>query len=540
MEKRLPAESALRDSEHLTRLILDNAYDAFVAMDLDGHIVDWNRQAERLFGWSRDEALGRALVSTIVPERYRSAHLEGLERFRRTGEGAVLGRRIELEGMRRDGSVFPVEITISPAEIDGTKVFHAFIRDATESKLAERALRVANEEAGRARKAAERANNAKSEFLSRMSHELRTPLSAILGFGQLLETDDLKAEQREYVDHILLAGRHLLQIIDEVLDIARIEQGAMTISMEPVRVMDVIGASVDLVRPAAANAGVAISVGDVPGDAFVHADNQRLKQVLLNFLSNAVKYNREGGSVSVSCSRVEADRLRLSVADSGPGIHEEDMSRLFVPFERLGAEQGSVPGTGIGLSISKRLIELMGGTIGADSAPGQGATFWLELAETVAPGDAFSATTSGALPNQPVDARACTVLYVEDNLANLRLVEAVLSRRPQTTLIPAMQGGLALDLAREHRPDLVLLDVHLPDIDGDEVLRRLREDPVTRDIPVVVLSAEANPPKIKRFLDAGALTYLTKPLDAAQLLDLIEEVTAPHANPGSESGPLVS
>jgi PAS domain S-box-containing protein len=524
ISERWRTEEALRESERRTRLILDTAYEAFISIDVDGRIVDWNAEAERVFGWTREEALGRVLADTIIPERHRASHVAGLERHRATGEGPVLGKLLQLEALRRDGSEFPVEFTISPIELDDTVVFHAFLRDITERRRAEDALHASRGEAHAAREAAERASRAKSEFLSRMSHELRTPLNGILGFAQLLEIHDLGPEHEESVEQILRAGRHLLQLIDEVLDVARIEQGRLSLSIEAVHLGDVVREALDLVRPLAANANIQIET-DVPQlDSHVLADHQRLKQVLMNVLSNAVKYNREGGAVTVSREPVPGDRVRIAVADTGAGIPAEEMDRLFLPFERLGAERTPVEGTGVGLSISKRLVELMGGEIGAESQAGHGSTFWIELELSEAPEDRAEAQAEHVAEVEAPPARERTMLYVEDNLSNLRLVERILERRPTTRLIAAMQGGLALELAQEHRPDLILLDVHLPDIDGDEVFRRLREDPETREIPVIMVSAEATPRKVERFVSAGARAYLTKPLDVKHFLEVIDEI----------------
>jgi CheY-like chemotaxis protein len=314
-------------------------------------------------------------------------------------------------------------------------------------------------------------------------------------------------------------------LIDEVLDVARIEQGSLSLSIEPVNVRDVVREALDLVQPLAASANIRIRTEVPQFDGHALADRQRLKQALMNLLSNAIKYNREGGDVTVSCGAAPGGRVRIEVADTGPGIPAEMMDRLFLPFERLGAERTPVEGTGIGLSISKRLIELMGGEIGAESQIGRGSTFWVELEPAEAPEERVEQAAERA-PEVLGSGGERTVLYVEDNLSNLRLVERILARRPTARLITAMQGGLALELAREHRPDLILLDVHLPDIDGDEVLRRLREDPETRDIPVVAVSAEATPRKIERFLAAGARAYLTKPLDVKQFLEVVDEALA--------------
>jgi signal transduction histidine kinase/ActR/RegA family two-component response regulator len=382
-----------------------------------------------------------------------------------------------------------------------------------------------------AKQAAEEASQAKSEFLSRMSHELRTPLNAILGFAQLLELDDLTADQRESVDHILRAGRHLLDLVNEVLDLSRIEAGRLQLSPEPVLVGDVLREALDLVRPLAAERRVRLAVGADAGAAAprrVVADLQRLKQVLLNLLSNAIKYNREGGGVVLACEAAPDERLRLVVTDTGPGIPADRLARLFTPFERLGAEQSGVEGTGLGLALSQRLVAAMGGTLGVESRPGQGSSFWVELPpagedeEEAPPADGGA---PGAAPDAPAGPGR-TVLYVEDNLSNLALVRRVLARRPRIALLTAMQGQLGLDLARSHRPALVLLDLHLPDVAGEDVLRALRAAPETRDVPVVVVSADATPRQVERLLAAGARSYLTKPLDVPRLLQVVDETLA--------------
>jgi CheY-like chemotaxis protein/nitrogen-specific signal transduction histidine kinase len=387
--------------------------------------------------------------------------------------------------------------------------------------MAER--RRAEEAIGQAKEEAERASRAKSEFLSRMSHELRTPLNAILGFGQVLEMDQLGPEQGESVTYILRAGRHLLGLIDEVLDIARIEAGRLSLSLEPVHVKVVLDEARSLIRPLAAERNVQLQV-DVPeaSDLYVLADRQRLKQVLLNLLSNAVKYGHEGGTITLALEEAPANRLRFKVSDTGLGIPPEKVERLFTPFERLGVEESGIEGTGLGLALSKGLMEAMGGTMGVESAVGRGTTFWIELAKAESP-EAESVRIAEGAPATAVLRKGATVLYVEDNLSNVKLIERVLARRPSVKLLPAMQGRLALDLAREHRPDLILLDLHLPDIPGDEVLRRLQEDPRTQQIPVVVISADASEGRIKRLLTAGAREYLTKPIDVRELLRVLDE-----------------
>jgi signal transduction histidine kinase/CheY-like chemotaxis protein len=380
--------------------------------------------------------------------------------------------------------------------------------------------------AGLAQAAAERANLAKNEFLSSMSHELRTPLNAILGFGQLLQAADLTERDKDSVEHVMKAGRHLLELVNEVLDLSRIEAGRLTLSPEPVRVDELVHESVDLMQPAAESRGISLRADLVTCDVHIQADRQRLKQVLLNLLSNAVKYNRDGGKVDVTCAETDGERIRIRVRDTGPGISANRMPALFEAFERLGAERTTVEGTGLGLALARRLMEAMGGAMGVDSIEGEGSTFWLELAMTESPVAAFErgngqSEASGTVARDG-GSQARGLLLIEDNLSNLKLVERILEARPGVSVLSAMQGGLGLELAHQHLPDLILLDLHLPDIPGDQVLHRLRADPATRSIPVIVVSADATPGQIRRLLEAGASDYLTKPIDVRRLLEVVD------------------
>jgi CheY-like chemotaxis protein len=391
--------------------------------------------------------------------------------------------------------------------------------DITKQQHGEAALNQAKQEA-------DRANRAKSEFLSRMSHELRTPLNAILGFGQLLLVGELTEGQRESVDQVLGGGRHLLGLINEVLDISRIETGSLALSREAVNVYELVKETIDLTRPLAAERELRIEVPSQEDCSWtVQADRQRLRQALLNLASNAVKYNRHGGIIQFACQAAADGRLRILVRDTGPGVPADKLHRLFTPFDRLGAEQTDIQGTGMGLVLSKQLLEAMGGTLTAHSIEGQGSTFTIELALAEDPLEHYERALA---PSTPVQDRGTgperTVLYVEDNPSNLRLVERLLAEWGGVRLLTATHGGLVQDLVRQHRPDLVLLDQHLPDIGGEEVLRRLKADPDTAAMPVVVVSAGATAGQVQRLLAAGASQYLTKPLDVPQFLEVLDQL----------------
>jgi signal transduction histidine kinase len=374
------------------------------------------------------------------------------------------------------------------------------------------------------------AGDAKNDFLSRMSHELRTPLAAIMGFNELLSLAELSDQQRQWVGMTLKAGEHLLELINEVLDLARIESGHTTISLEPVALRAVLGEAVELMEPLADDRAIELHMPELPaGSGYVMADNQRLKQVLINLLSNAVKYNRDGGEVRISVESAGDDRVRVAVSDEGHGIPPQELDKLFVPFERLQAGATDVQGTGLGLALSRALCEAMEGEIGVQSAPGQGSSFWLTLRRSEPSAVREATAREEASPVKRVYTRSKTLLYIEDTVANVRLVEAILELRPQVKLIPAIQGRLGLSLAQEHLPDLILLDLHLPDMGGEEVLRLLREDERTQDIPVVILTADATNRQLDRLLADGAHAYLTKPIGVRRFLEVADELLAEEA-----------
>jgi signal transduction histidine kinase/ActR/RegA family two-component response regulator len=370
------------------------------------------------------------------------------------------------------------------------------------------------------------ADRAKNEFLSRMSHELRTPLAAIMGFSELFALADLDEKKSEWAATLLRAGKHLLQLVDEVLDISRIEAGELSLSVEPVAVKPLLADAMELIEPMAKGRQVILHPPEIQdGSGYARADTQRLKQVMINLLSNAVKYNHEGGEVHVSVETLGSDRMRLAVRDTGSGIEPEALAKLFIPFERLDAG-ADVQGTGLGLALSRSLVEAMGGSLTVDSTPGEGSTFTVELSRgEPAAVAAASAGAAELLTERTYDGER-RILYVEDTVANVHLVEEILSSRPSVRVLPAGMGSLGLDLAAEHRPDLVLLDLHLPDLGGDEVLAKLRADERTKDIPVVILSADATDRTPGPLLEAGAQAYLTKPIGVRQLLEVVDTYVA--------------
>ena len=395
---------------------------------------------------------------------------------------------------------------------------------------AEESVRLASEQA-------EKANRAKSEFLSRMSHELRTPLNAILGFTQLLELEISTPSQAESIEHISRAGRHLLSLINEVLDIARVEAGRLDIHKEAIPISGFLHDTVELIRPLARRNKINLSVeetGEAP-DWHVLGDRQRLKQVLLNLLSNAVKYNRPQGSVTVRAAVAPNSRLRISVTDTGYGIAPEKIGRLFLPFERLGAESTEIEGTGIGLALSRGIVDALDGELGVESVEGLGSTFWVEIPISEVPPEITAPAASAPLPVE-TPGQTSTLLYIEDQDLNLRLVERILLHRPEYKLLSAVSGAVGGQIAREQRPDLILLDLNLPDISGEEVLAHLKGDPATAQIPVIMVSADAMGSRIDQLLEAGAANYLTKPYRVSEFLRVIQETLQNRKKAGEAPG----
>ncbi len=521
---------ALRESEELFRLLAENSTDVIGRLAADQRIEYVSPASRTVYGYEPEAMVGRYGWEFIHPDDL--AAMTGDFSARSSGPHTITNTYRVLRG---DGDYVHIEAKVRALhdpESGELVEFHTVARDVSDRRQAEADVRRAIEEA-------ELANAAKSEFLSRMSHELRTPLHAILGFGELLGRGDLAAQQHEQLEQITKAGRHLLELINEVLDLSRIEEGELHLSLEPVLVEQVVSEAMGMLAPLAAARSVTLEPPRAKDLAMhVLADRQRLKQVLLNLLSNAVKYNRDGGSVRVTTTRDDHGIARIEVADTGIGIADEDLVRAFAAFERLGAEATEVEGTGLGLALTRRLVEAMGGSIGVDSEVGRGTTFWLDLSVVSAP-EVASRASKVARPAPPASVRtdARTVLYVEDNPSNIKLVDTILHERPEITLLVAQQGSLGLELAREHAPALVLLDLNLPDISGEEVLRRLRADRRTARIPVVMVSADATSRQAARLRNVGADGYLTKPFDIEQFFAVIDGAPVPAASAPSSRAP---
>lgn len=453
-------------------------------------------------------------ADNFIPKPYDDDYL--------LGRVARITEQLEL---RKDGSLdMEVSLTVGSRKIrvtaDRQQIVELLFSTFEEMSKNYDQLAQANHELKEARIEAERANQAKSEFLSRMSHELRTPLNAMNGFAQLLETSDLAPRDLENVRMIATAGHYLLDLINELLDIGRIEADELGLVLEPVRVADVHEETVRLIRPLAAERGISVDEAESP-DLHVLADRHRLKQVLLNLLSNAVKYNHEGGTVRFCWAAVDDD-VCIEVKDTGAGIAEESLERLFVPFDRIDAEGTGVEGTGLGLTVSKRLVEVMAGRLTVESEVGVGSTFSVELPRAHIDGAKGSDDASlEAASSKPLD-RDTTILYIEDDLLSFRLVERVLQQRLNVTPLHAARGQDGLDLARLHPPKIILLDNNLPDMSGHDVLGILKADPATQDTPVIMMSADASPHVMEALREAGATDYLKKPIDVHHLVRVVE------------------
>jgi len=526
------AEEALLKTGALQTAILTSANFSIIATDEKGIIQLFNVGAERMLGYLAAEVVNKINPSDIHDPQEVAARAQALSLelatpitpgFEALAFKASRGIEdiYELTYIRKDGGRFPALISITALR-DNYGAVIGYLLIGTDNSVRKQVELDLNE----AMAVAEKANLAKSDFLSSMSHELRTPLSAILGFAQLMESGSPSptVSQKRSIDQILKAGWYLLDLINEILDLALIESGKLPLSLEPISLTEVVRECHAMIEPQAQKRDIRMTFPQFKLPYFVMADRTRVKQLLINLLSNAVKYNKVGGTVVVDCIASSPGRIRICVKDTGQGLTTAEMAQLFQPFNRLGKEAGVEEGTGIGLMVSKRLVELMKGEIGVESTVGAGSVFWIELNLTAAQHPAVAAGEPTALAQAQVQAngRLRTLLYVEDNPANLMLVEDLIARRPDIRLLSAMDGNRGVELARASRPDVILMDINLPGISGIQALNLLRADPATEHIPVVALSANAIPRDIEKGLEAGFFHYLTKPIKVNEFMDTLD------------------
>jgi len=520
--------TARLQASRYARSLLEASLDPLITISPDGKITDINEGSIKVTGVARAELIGTDFSDYFTePAKAREGYQQVF------ALGSVVDYPLTIR--HREGRLTDVLYNASLYKDSGGTVLGVFAaaRDITARKLVEaeqrrldHALRETNLELQAAKVEAERANLAKSDFLSSMSHELRSPLNAILGFAQLMDSESppLTTGQKESILQILQAGWYLLELINEILDLAQIESGKLPLSMEPVSLDEVLADCQAMIEPQARKSGIRVVFAKPDVALFASADRTRVKQVFVNLLSNAIKYNRVGGSVDVSCRSRPGDRVRVSFQDTGEGLTPDKLAHLFQPFNRLGQEAGLEEGTGIGLVVSKQLVGLMGGSIGVESTVGVGSVFWIELNATgvVELGQVESSPSAASLPDAGNGAQRRTVLYVEDNPANLMLVTKLLARRPDISLLSAKDGRSGVEIAQATRPDVILMDINLPGINGVTALRILAGDLSTAHIPVIAVSANAMPRDIEKGLEAGFFQYLTKPIKVTEFMDTLD------------------
>lgn len=490
---------------------------AVIITDAKGQIEWVNESFQRMTRYSLDEVIGLNPGHFLQGPQSQPDQIDYLRNHLAKAEGF----KTELINYNKMGEPYWVAIEVQPIFDKAQKLtnFIGITTDITKQRQIQERLQAA-------KRKAEEANRSKSEFLSRMSHELRTPMNGILGFGQLLKLSPLQSRQHQNVDRILKAGNHLLDLINEVLDLSKVEAGALNLSLEPVRLIHIIDETLELTQSLAKEKAITISVdASIPKDLHLKADRQRIKHVLLNLVSNAIKYNVEHGAVLLK-AQPKADKIwSIQVADTGLGIPEDQRPHVFVPFERLEATNSDIEGTGLGLALSQKLVQAMNGKIGLHANKPQGCVFWLEFEQTDSL-DQVRSSYSSANENQTLESNEVfkgSVLYIEDNIENLQLVEQVMESRPNVTLSSTTHEMEGVRMAKEDQPDLIILDLHLPDCHSREVLQQLRKTETTQNIPILVLSADAMNATVNEMLELGANRYLTKPLNILSFLDALDQ-----------------
>jgi PAS domain S-box-containing protein len=502
--------------------IVQSSDDAIMSKSLDGAVLSWNPGAEVMFGYSTEEMIGTHMVVILPPDRLNQE--EGILNRLLNDKKFI---QFEAVGLHKDGTKIDVSVTISRIHDQDGKVIGTtkIVHNITERKQFQYALLEKNVELEGATVLAEKANLAKSEFLSSMSHELRTPLNVVLGFAQLLDCGMPSLPQKLSIDQILKAGWHLLDLVNEILDLAMIESGKVSMSIEPISLSAVLQDYQAMIAPQAQKRGVVMIFPEFAYPCYVRADMTRLKQVMINLLSNAIKYNLDDGSIIVQWAMVEDNRVRISITDTGHGMTPEQLAQLFQPFNRLGREDGSEEGTGIGLVVTKQLVELMGGTIGVESGVGVGSVFWIELEAAHAQELPIHEVTQSK-KGEPVQVEALstqrTLLYIEDEPANFLLVKQLIVRHSNLKLLSAINAFRGIEMACTMQPDLILMDINLPYISGFDALKLLRENPVTAHITVIALSANAMARDIQKGLEAGFFSYLTKPIKIDEFMNALD------------------
>lgn len=518
LQNRKTLEERAKRESHRLQTLLDHTLESVITIDTRGVIQSFNKASIQLYGYQPEDIIGRN-ITQLMPARYRSMHEQGMARFLSTEQSSIIGQAVQVEGLHKSGQVIPIELTLSAYQWEGKYFFTGIARDISMQQAEHQALIEAKEEA-------EKANQAKSEFLSSMSHELRTPLNAILGFTQLLKSDKrapLSPAQQDSVDIILQSGEHLLKLINEVLELSKIETGYVEVSIDTVDITTAINDCLPMLQNFAADNDVHIDLGSIITRP-VLADFTKLKQVLINLVSNAIKYNRPQGTVSIRSEIISgSDRARITVTDSGIGIAQHKQSQLFTAFNRLGQENSGIEGTGVGLIVTQRLITAMQGYIGFDSTEGIGSRFWVELPlapHPAAVGEEVDFKQALQDHNQmQSDAEQQThyrVIYIEDNPANIKLMQAYFDLYPQLELHVFKMAETGLKKLHELEPSVILMDINLPGISGLEATRQIRDHYALSHIPVIAVTAAAMP--YDKAQAAGLFSaYLTKPIDFNEL-----------------------